>query len=65
LRDARLVIAVKEAEHRPYLERQFPDWADRIRYWNVHDLDAAAANAAMSELEGLVHALVCELEGGI
>ena len=61
LRDARLVIAVKEAEHRRYLERLFPDWADRVRYWHVHDLDAAGADEAMSEIESHVHALLEEL----
>jgi protein-tyrosine phosphatase len=64
LRDAHLVIAVKEAEHRPYLQRLFPAWADRVRYWHVHDLDQSAAEAAMTELEGLVRSLVAELERG-
>jgi protein-tyrosine-phosphatase len=59
---ARLVIAVKEAEHRPYLSRLFPDWSDRVRYWHVHDLDAGAADVAMGELESLVRGLVNELE---
>jgi protein-tyrosine phosphatase len=58
---AGLVIAVKEAEHRPYLSRMFPDWQDRVRYWHVHDLDAASADVAMAELEALVRGLVNEL----
>jgi len=61
---ARLVIAVKEAEHRPYLARQFPDWQDHVRYWHVHDLDAASADVAMAELETLVRGLVDELADG-
>jgi protein-tyrosine phosphatase len=61
LRAASLVVAVKQAEHQPYLARLFPDWADRVRFWNVHDLDAAPACDAMRELDGLVRGLVAEL----
>src|SRR5215213_45084 len=34
---ARLIVAVKEAEHRPLLEKLFPEWSNRVRYWHVHD----------------------------
>jgi protein-tyrosine phosphatase len=61
LTSARLVVAMKESEHRPYLSRLFPDWQDRVRYWQVHDLDAASADVAMAELEALVRGLVNEL----
>ena len=61
---ARLVIAVKESEHRPYLSRLFPEWQDRVRYWHVHDLDAAPADLAMAEIESRVRALVNELDRG-
>ena len=61
LRRARLVVAVKEAEHRAYLARLFPPWADRARYWHVHDLDAATAEDAIGQLEHLVRGLVDEL----
>lgn len=61
LRRAGLVIALKEAEHRPYLSRLFPAWADRVRYWHVHDLDRAPADDALAEVERLVTTLVAEL----
>jgi protein-tyrosine phosphatase len=61
LRRAGLVVAAKEAEHRPYLSKLFPQWCQRVRYWNVHDLDAAAPDEAMSALERHVHALLDEL----
>lgn len=61
LRAARIVIAVKEAEHRPYLGRLFPEWADRVRYWHVHDLDQSLADAALNQLDGLVRSLVRSL----
>ncbi len=42
LANADLVIALKEAEHRSMMAKQFPLWKDRIEYWHVDDLDCAA-----------------------
>jgi protein-tyrosine phosphatase len=61
LRGAGVTIALKEAEHRPYLSRLFPEWAGRVRYWHVHDLDRAPAQQAIAEIDQLVRALVAEL----
>lgn len=61
LEGARLVIAVKEVEHRPYLNRLFPTWKERVRYWHVHDLDCAAPECAIAEIDALVRGLVDEL----
>jgi protein-tyrosine phosphatase len=33
-----LAIAMDNIEHRPLMLQQFPDWADRIRYWQRRDL---------------------------
>ncbi len=41
LENADLVVAVKEAEHRPMMEEQFPQWANGIEYWHIDDLDCA------------------------
>src|SRR4051794_13583046 len=54
LEGAHLVVAVKEAEHRPLLERHFPDWAERVEYWHVHDMDYAMPDEALPELRALV-----------
>lgn len=56
------IIALKEAEHRPMLEGLFPDWADRVEYWHVHDLDMALPAQALSEIQTLVRALVDEID---
>jgi protein-tyrosine phosphatase len=56
------VVALKEAEHRPYLHRKHPGWADRVTYWHVHDLDQAGAEQALAEIAGLVAGLVEELK---
>jgi protein-tyrosine phosphatase len=63
LERAHLIVAVKEAEHRPLLRERFPAWADQAEYWHVHDLDCAAADVALAELERLVRALVDRLLG--
>ena len=62
LRKADVIIALKEAEHRALMEAQFPALAARVRYWHVHDLDAALPADALAELESLVRGLVGELQ---
>jgi protein-tyrosine phosphatase len=52
------VIALKEAEHRAKMVERFPDWADRIEYWHIHDLDFAEPDEALVELEAKVRELV-------
>ena len=58
---ADLVIAMKEAEHRAYLEHNYPQWADKIEYWTVHDVDAAPADETLPEIERELHALIQRL----
>ncbi len=48
---ADLIVAVKEAEHRPLVLMKFPVWRDRIEYWHVHDLDCAMPENAFPQLE--------------
>ena len=61
LEQADLVIALDEQEHRPYMERWFPDWADRIEYWQVGDLHITTAEEALSVADVEVRALVQRL----
>jgi protein-tyrosine phosphatase len=58
LAEADLVVAVKEAEHRPLLKKKHPTWVDRVEYWHIHDLDFAPAEVALAELEAEVRGLV-------
>lgn len=51
LEASRVVVALKEAEHRYRMGEQFPDWESRIHYWNVHDLDAAGPETTLPEIE--------------
>jgi protein-tyrosine phosphatase len=61
LASATVVIAVKEAEHRPMVRKRFPTWSDRIRYWDVDDVPQVPAADALARLEILVRELVTEL----
>lgn len=54
---AELVIALKEKEHRPMMIRQFPEWADKISYWHVDDIDYADPAQALP----VIHAQVVDL----
>lgn len=60
---ADLIIAVKETEHRPYLEQRFPQWAAKVEYWHVHDLDRASADEALAEIEREIRGLLRRLAG--
>ncbi len=55
---ADLVIAVSADEHRPMLTRAFPDWAERVTYWQVEDLHLTPADDALPALEREVRRLV-------
>jgi protein-tyrosine phosphatase len=57
------IVAVKESEHRPMIQRRFPEWVDRIEFWEVHDLDCADPDEAMPCLEREVVALMERLSG--
>ncbi len=55
------VIAVKETEHRPIVEANFPTWQHRVEYWHVHDLDCATPPQTFAHLEQEVGQLLVSL----
>ena len=61
LEAAKLVVALKEAEHRPLLTERFRGWEDRVTYWHVDDVDLASPEAALSEIERHVEDLIQRL----
>jgi protein-tyrosine phosphatase len=68
LEQASRVIALYELEHRPYLESLYPDWADRIEYWNIPDREFTPVDQALAEIEENVLELIAQLmtsEGGL
>jgi protein-tyrosine phosphatase len=58
LRRAALVIALKEAEHRPLLRERFPGWAQRAQFWHVHDIDCGTVEEALAAIDREVEELV-------
>ena len=57
-RAAQHVVAVKEAEHRPLIERGFPEWLQRVEFWHVHDLDCCGPEQALPHLDREVAGLL-------
>ncbi len=58
---AQLIVALKEAEHLPLMQRRFPTWAPRVEYWRVHDLDFAPASEALPQVQRHVDELFSRL----
>ena len=58
---ADLIIALDEVEHRPLLEKHFPALAHRVEYWQVHDLERASPDEALSMIEREIGSLIRRL----
>lgn len=50
LEAATITVALKESEHRWRMRQQFPDWEDRVEYWDVHDLDVADPHETLQHI---------------
>jgi protein-tyrosine phosphatase len=61
LNSAHHVVAVKASEHRPLITRRFPEWLDKIEFWEVHDIDCARPEEALPHLEKEVLGLMQRL----
>ncbi len=61
LEDARLVIALNQAEHRSMLEQRFPDAASRVTYWHIDDVAFAPPSIALAMIDERVNALISRL----
>ena len=59
---AQLIVALKEAEHRPLMQSRFPVWVERVEYWRVHDLDFAPAAEALPQVKRHVEELFARLQ---
>jgi protein-tyrosine phosphatase len=60
--DAHLVIALKEAEHRPLIEQRFPEVAGRVTYWHVDDIEFAPPSIALPMIDAHVRELIAALD---
>jgi protein-tyrosine phosphatase len=61
LAGAGLVIALKDAEHRPLVTARHPGWVEKVVFWHVHDVDCAPPEVALPEIEDQVAALIARL----
>jgi protein-tyrosine phosphatase len=61
LQQAHLIIALKEAEHRPILHVRYPAWVDGVEYWHVHDGAPTPAYHPLKEIEAEVRRLIRRL----
>lgn len=64
LRAAVHVVAVKEAEHRPMMQAYFPEFVERVEYWQIDDVDCAEPCDALVQLQARVDELVSRLHSG-
>ncbi|MEI6248412.1 MAG: low molecular weight phosphatase family protein [Verrucomicrobiota bacterium] len=63
LERAHRTIALKRDEHYAMMLQSHPEWADRIDYWTVHDIDFAQPTEALPQIEGRILELMKELTG--
>jgi protein-tyrosine phosphatase len=63
LAGAQVVIALKDEEHRPMMRRKFPDWADRVTYWDVGDQPEVTPDEGLAAIEKQVLDLIEDLRG--
>lgn len=55
---AQHIIALKQAEHHPLMCKNFPEWAGRIEYWHVHDVEDEHPEQALPQIERAVRELL-------
>jgi len=58
---AELVVALKDAEHRPMIAHRFAGVAHRVEYWDVDDIEYLDAPTALGKIDELVGRLIGSL----
>ncbi len=58
---AKHIVALKQTEHRPLMHRRFPDWIERVEYWQVDDIEDAHPRDALPQIEAAVFELLRRL----
>ena len=58
MQDSAVIIALKDSEHRPMFANQFPDWTEKVVYWDVSDLPHIPADVALPAIEEEVRHLI-------
>ena len=55
------IVAVKATEHRPLISDRFPEWLNRIEFWDIHDIDCSTPDQALPHLENELRKLMGRL----
>ena len=50
LQTADHIIALQEAEHKPYLQERYPAWITRVEYWHIRDCVPTPAYNPLEEI---------------
>lgn len=61
LQGAQRIVALKEAEHRPFLCERHPAWVDIVEYWHIHDGLPSPTYNPLDEITSAVHRLCQQL----
>lgn len=61
LAQADRIIALDEEEHRPILQYMFPEWAQKIEYWHIGDIDVTPPENGILQIENHVKELFLAL----
>ena len=63
LESAHRIIALNEPEHRPLVRERFPQWEQRIQFWQVQDFGYVHPEVALAAIEKQIDALLSGLRG--
>jgi len=55
------IIALQEAEHKPYLQERYPAWVNKVEYWHVRDGAPTPAYNPLDEVARDVQRLMAHL----
>lgn len=55
------IIALKETEHRPFVQTLFPEWESRFEFWHINDIQDEAPVSAIQALKTRIDVFVTHL----
>ena len=56
------VVAVDAVAHRPLIQTKFPQWTDKVEYWQVKDLDESPSESPLLQLQKNIYSLLENLD---
>jgi protein-tyrosine phosphatase len=58
LESADRIIALNEPEHRPLVRERFPEWEQRMQFWQVEDVELVRPEIALAAIEQHIDVLL-------